>query len=211
MRKALFILVYFALPVLPAALYVYASGGGTGTYPASVALGAYAFSLFCGQLALAAKPGLVVKTLGLKGTIALHSAAPIAALAIALTHRQLKELSGFDVETVQTAFGSVALITLALASALGILFLANFKGQLGAGLRKFRSWADKALRLGYKRSRALHALSAIALAALAAHAALASTSSLGVNPAGLAILGAYFIAAEALFIRYRVKGRPNPK
>lgn len=210
MRKIIFLAVYAALPAVPVALYVAASGGGVGAYPGSVALGAYAFALLCSQLALAARPAFAVRALGLKGLAALHAATPVFALSLALGHRALKSVSGFALNTPQAALGLAALITLMAASIAAAILLANWTGKLGAAARKLRAKADSSLGLGYKRVRAVHAVTALAVAALGVHVALASSSAPAFNPAGLAVLAAWFASAEFLYVRYRLRGRPIP-
>lgn len=210
MRKFIFLVAYVALPIVPAALYVAASGGGMGAYPGSVALGAYAFALLCSQLALAARPAFAVGALGLKGLTALHAATPLLALLLALGHRMLKSISGFSLDSGQAILGLAAFLTLAAASILAAFLLANWKGSAGAAAKRLRAKADASLGFGYKKARAVHAITALAIAALAVHVALASSSAPSFNPAGSAVLAAWFALAEILYIRYRLRGRPIP-
>jgi predicted ferric reductase len=211
MKRIFFHALYLISPVIPSALFFASSGGGLNGYSASVILGVYAFVLLCNQLILATRPKIAVTAMGIKGLLALHGTAPIFILGMAIVHRILKEASGFDMGSAQAIIGMAVLAVFFIASMAAFLLLANVKPPLGTKLRTLRIWVEKTFKLGYKASRALHAITVLALAALAVHVSLASSASLAANPFGAVWLGAWFTFSLGMYIRYRVRGRPNPK
>ena len=200
MKRILFLAAYLLSPAIPVAIYVSSLGGSIDPYTLSVGLGVYAFIMICNQLILASRPGFAVSALGIKGLLTLHGIAPFFILAIAATHRMLKELSGFPDDTVQATFGAVAL-----------LFIANFRMPFQAAIRKLRTRAAEAFKLTYKASRAFHNVTVAACAVLVTHVLLASSSAFSANPAGAAWMAAWATLAIGMFLRYRIRGRPTPK
>jgi predicted ferric reductase len=211
MNQIIFFLFYIFSPAIPSVLFFAKMGGGVDEYTVSIVLGIYAYVLLCNQLILASRPKFAVKILGLKGLLALHSSAPIFILSIAVVHRILKAKSGFDLDSTQAIIGAAALAVFFLASIAALLLMANIKPPLGNKLRLLRAWVEKKFKLGYKASRAFHAITVLALVALSVHVSLASTASIAANPFGIAWLGAWFILSLGVFIRYRIQGRPSPK
>ncbi|PKL09041.1 MAG: hypothetical protein CVV51_05885 [Spirochaetae bacterium HGW-Spirochaetae-7] len=211
MKRILFLAAYLLSPAIPVAIYVSSLGGSIDPYTLSVGLGVYAFIMICNQLILASRPGFAVSALGIKGLLTLHGIAPFFILAIAATHRMLKELSGFPDDTVQATFGAVALLTFAAAVVFALLFIANFRMPFQAAIRKLRTRAAEAFKLTYKASRAFHNVTVAACAVLVTHVLLASSSAFSANPAGAAWMAAWATLAIGMFLRYRIRGRPTPK
>ncbi len=210
MKRFIFIVAYLLSPVIPIAVTMAAIGGGFDTYSFSVMLGMLAFILLCNQLILASKPRFAVAALGLKGLLSFHGSVPAIILAIAVAHRMLKAVSGFDLQTVQATVGLVVLLVFFIASVAAFAFLANIPGTLGASLRSLRAWADKTFKMSYKLARTLHSITVLALLALAVHVGMASSVSLMVNPFVAAWLAIWLLVSLGLYARYRLRGRPAP-
>jgi len=211
MKQISLFLAYLISPVIPSALFFTSIGGGIDAYATSVILGIYAFVLLCNQLLLASRPKFAVAAIGIKGLLAMHGTAPIFILGIAIVHRILKEESGFDMGSPQAIIGMAVLVFFLIASIAAFLLLANVRPPLGTKLRTLRVWVEKSFKLGYKTSRSFHAITVLALVALAAHVSLASSVSFSGNPFGVVWLGTWFALSLGMYIRYRARGRPNPK
>jgi predicted ferric reductase len=210
MKRFSFMLLYLLSPAIPVILFLVANGGNLDSYSVSVAFGVYAFVLLCNQLILASRPGFAVSALSLKGLLALHGSAPFFILAIAATHRLLKEANGFPDDTVQATMGAAALVLFLAVSIVAFLLMANVKPPIGNKLRELRTWVEKSFRIGYKVSRAFHSITIVLLLVLAVHISLASSSALAINPLGTAYLAAWLLLSIVLYARYRVRGRPTP-
>lgn len=214
MNKATVLAGYALWPALPAYLYLRALGLGLDAYGLSVVAGAYALTLASFQPALASRPAFLVRALGERGVTALHGAAPLAVLALALVHRALKASLGFPLDTVQASLGSSAFWLMLGASAAAILFIARLGGLperlLGAPLGSLRKAAAR-LGFTYKVMRALHGAAVLAVVAVAVHAALASSADASFNLAGLLSLAIAPLCSLVVYVRYRLLGRKPGK
>jgi len=214
MNKTTVLAGYALWPALPAYLYLRALGLGLDSYGLSIVAGVYALTLAAFQPALAARPAFLLRALGSKGLTALHDAAPLAVLALALVHRALKASMGFPLDTVQASLGSTAFWLMLGASVAAILFIARLGGfadrLLGAPLGSLRKAAAR-IGLTYKVMRALHGAAVLAVVAVTVHAALASSSDASLNLAGLLALALAPLCSLVVYVRYRLLGRQPGK
>lgn len=209
MKKIVVFFLYALWPVLPAYFYIRLSGTGIGQYTLSMVLGIFSYVWLGNQFMLAARPNLLVRVLGLKTLIGIHSVMPPFILVLAGLHRILKVSYGFNPESTQARFGGFAWWLYAALIVFTLLFMANTNLMKFSGLKKLRAAVYKKTGLTYQRSRLLHNLTVLGILALAVHIAMASSSQLSHNPWGFGLLQLWMLLSVGLYIRYRLRGRKS--
>jgi len=206
MRKGVFFLSYFLVPVIPAFLYLRSLEGSMDSYSVSVALGIGAFIFICNQFILASRPAPAVKALGIRGLLAFHGTMPVCILAMAAAHKLLKELNGFYDDSFQATLGAVAWWTFAAVVVFTVMLMANTFWLRISFVKTLKSWVYKKIGLTYKGARILHNLTVAAGILLLFHVLLASSSNFGSNPAGIVFMGCWLLFSLVLYGRYKIKG-----
>ncbi|HSV56259.1 MAG TPA: hypothetical protein VLH39_04015 [Magnetospirillaceae bacterium] len=205
MRKILFYLAYLSTIAIPPILYYQALGGYLDVSTASMLLGTAALALVCNQFILASRPGFAVRTLGAKGVLALHRAAPAALLVIAAAHLALKSAVGFSMASPRALLGIAAFLAMLFLTALAAVVMG------GTTLSRIALWGRRRVQeitgMSYRKARDLHNALAPTAALALVHALLASTADLGANPWGVSWLVIWFLLAQAMYARYRLSGR----
>ncbi len=231
MKRILFISLYAATLLVPAALYIGKFGWGSTPYSLSMLLGTIAFTIFVNQFFLAAKPRLAVEALGTKGLISFHGTMAVLGLVVAAFHRMLKVGLlegtqpaeggdsawnallygvGFSDATVQAVFGQIALILFLIAVLLAAFLMANTFWMKMPVFKRFKDGVYGALKLTYPRMREVHNLVVIATALILVHVLLASTSSFAANPLGASWMILWAALGFGTYVRYRLAGRKAP-
>lgn len=210
MKRTAFFAMYFLSPVVPIVLYLRSVGTGLDSYSLSVALGITAFVLLCNQFILASRPSLAVAALGARKLVTMHSTVPIFILCIAGTHKVLKELNGFSDNTTQALFGAATWWLFAVVIISAVLFMANTFWFKLAVVKNLRTWVYATFKLTYKGARLLHNMTVLAGILIMVHVLLASSGNFAANPAGIAWMCGWMLLSLAMYVRYRVRGRPMP-
>ncbi len=228
MKRTIFISLYGATILIPAALYIGKVGWGSPPYSLSMILGTIAFAIFVNQFFLAAKPRLAVEALGTKGLLSFHGTMAFVGVVLAAFHRMLKvgllagkqppEGSdsawnvllygiGFSPYTVQAVIGQVALVFFLIAVLLAAFLMANTFWLKLPAFKRFKNSVYGALKLTYPRMRGFHNLVAVATALILVHVLLASSSGFATNPLGASWMILWTVLGFGVYIRYRLSGR----
>lgn len=228
MKRILFISLYVATLLVPAALYIGKFGWGGDPYSISMLLGTVAFAIFVNQFLLATKPRLAVEALGTKGLLSFHGTMAFVGVVVVVLHRLLKvgllpeDLPsegadsawnsllygvGFSEYTVQAALGQAALLLILLAVLLAAFFMANTFWMKMAAFKKLKDSVYGALKLTYPRMRSIHNIVVVAAILALVHVLLASTSNFSANPFGASWMIAWTAFSFGAYLRYRLAGR----
>lgn len=230
MKRARFLIVYFALTLVPIAIYAARLGLGPDAYGVSVALGLFAYTVFCGQFILASRPRWAIEALGQKGLFSFHGTMAFVAIVAAALHRSLKvglleaaptaaaapagflkSLAfalknglGFNPDSLQASLGGIGWWSFAGILLFTVLFMANTFWMRFRPLKALREWVYKKTGLGYPLARLLHNLTVLAASVILVHALLASSSQVSDNPLGAIWLIGAFALSLAAYLRYRL-------
>jgi hypothetical protein len=230
MKRARFLIVYFALALAPIAIYAARLGLGLDAYGVSVALGLFAYMVFCGQFILASRPQWALEALGQKGLFSFHGTMAFVALVAAVLHRSLKvglleapptaaaapagflkSLAfafknglGFNPDSLQASLGGIGWWSFAGILLFTVLFMANTFWMKFRPLKSLREWVYKKTGLSYPLARLLHNLTVLAASVILVHALFASSSQFSDNPLGAIWLIGAFVLSLAAYLRYRL-------
>ena len=207
MTKAAFYGAYFLSPLVPIMIYIATLSVPIDLYGLSVMLGITAFVFLCSQFILASRPAWAIKALGQKELTRFHSTMPALIVALAVVHKTIKELAGFDTESLQADFGAASLAIFVVVIIFAALFMATTFWMKMDLLKKFKALVYERTGLDYKRARFLHNLTVGAALLLLIHVLFASTSRFSENPLGAFVMMGWMIASLGFYARYRVNGR----
>ncbi len=204
MRKVLVFALYFMIPGIPIFLYLSSLGGEFDSYSASVSLGIAAFVFICNQFILASRPAWALKVLGLKNLLAFHSTMPIFIIAMAATHKILKELNSYPDDTFQARLGAIAWWVFAAVIVFTILLMANTFWLKIPLLKNLKTWVYKKMKLSYKAVKLMHNITVLAGMLLMVHVFLSSSSGFSFNPGGIIFMGFWFFFSIVLYGKYKL-------
>lgn len=207
MKKILVILLWFCFPLLPLFFYLRSVGFSFNVYTLSVAFGVYSFTLLVGQLYIITKPKWLQKVLPVKQIVRLHSIVPLVVLVLSLTHRFLKESSGFSLETLQASIGLASWFFLVFIIIAALLLLANTFISANKAVKKIKDTIYSIFKLSYVKVRTIHNMTVLLSIALCVHVGLSSLTDISFNPIGTFILLAWVLWCFTAYIIYRIRGR----
>ena len=232
MNKVFFYLLFFLSPAVSIIIYLIPSGFSLEYRTISVMLGNAAFIYFANQFILAARPKIILDTIGIKKIQSLHNTMPVIILIIAFIHHSLKFgilsdnaknallekgasnffyspdnplLMGLNYNyKLQALLGDIVLWALLVIIILTVLLMANTFWLKIKIVKDFRDFVYKTTGLNYKKMRLFHNILVLAGLVIAVHVTLATTANLAVNPAGIALNILWLLTALILYLRYKI-------
>lgn len=199
-KRALFLTVYFLLPVLLiAAIFSSNPGyyGSSGFVP--MVLGATAYTFLNMQLVLGARPKWVEKYFGLDRFYRFHGLIAVIAILTAFTHKLL--MGRIFPDSFQTRLGDFAIYIFILAAVLSLIFMADTLTRLLKPVRFIRENLSKWTPAKYHVQLILHNFNVAAVVLIFIHVML-SFSAQNLLVRSLYIL--YFGAAITFYVYHKI-------
>lgn len=207
MKKIVFYIGFFLLPLIPIVFYYISAGAIYDSYTLSIILGVYAYVLVCNQFYLASQPAWLISLLGAKSVRSLHSTSPLFILLLILIHFIIKLFFGFTITTIQAILGLTAFILLFLGIFSALFLFVNTVVTKREKFSMLRTTLYAKIGLTYQKMRRLHSFLVVAGVLILIHAILASTSTFSYNPWGVGILILWMLFTLFSYLRYRLTGR----
>jgi predicted ferric reductase len=201
-KKLGLILLYLALIALPLAFFFRdaGSGGTNAVYLLSGALGITSYVLLNFELLLVSRNKFLDKHFGLDRIYRYHMYIAVAAIAMALAHKLLKET--MYRESLQTSLGDNAFIIFTAVAVLSILMMIRklfFKVKPVDALRKV---LQNMLKINYESKVLVHNLMVIGLVFLVVHILMAY--SVKSDLPMMIILAGYFLIPFVLYLYRKI-------
>jgi len=202
MRKRLFILIYFASPLVPILVTYFANPGyyaSTGML-ISLILGATAFTWISWQFVISARPKYIEVAFGMDKIYRFHGLMAIIAIIMVVIHQFIKEeLFG---ENFMTYIGTISMFLFIGISALSLLLMVNSVVTRIQPFKLIRKIVEGLKIFKYEHYRFIHNITIVAFAFMQVHVLL--TSIVKANKTVFAAYMTYFLLGLGFYAYHKV-------